>query len=773
MLRHNFLLIYRNFKGFKSTFFINLIGLTAGLTCSLLIYLWVKDELNMDKFHEKDTRLFQVMTHKQNTGALETSPSTQAILAEALADEIPEIEYAVTSTGDANKFTLSGLQHTHGEGYMASEDFFNAFSYEVIYGDKSKLLADKKSIVISERLAIALFNTTQNSIGKVIEWQFPYGKGLATVTGVFKNIPQNSSMQFDLVLPFAVYKDLVGKESLHWGNYGCATFLVLKEESNSGALSGKIADFVKRKANDSNVTLFLQRYSEKYLYGRYEDGKQSGGRIEYVRLFSLIAIFILIIACINFMNLSTAKATTKMKDVGIKKAIGAKRKTLVLQFLMESLLMTLLSLLAALLIVDLFLPRFNIITGKPLRLTFDTELVFSCLTIAIFTGLIAGSYPALYLSSFNPAAVLKGRFNLSTKGFWARKGLVIFQFTLSVIFIVALTVIYKQIEFVQTKPLGYDKDNLIYIQPEGNALTSLETFLTELKSIPGVEGASTIARTIVGARNSTTGYFHWEGKDPNSIIPFEIVGVNYDMIETLGIKMKQGRAFSRQFSADTTGIIFNETAVQVMGLKDPIGKIFNLWGNNLTIIGVTEDFHFESLHEKVKPLFFKLEPKGVERVMIKLSAGTEKETLERLQQFYQNFNPGFQFAYNFVDDEYQAQYAAEKRVASLSRYFSVLAILISCLGLFGLAAFTAERRQKEIGIRKVLGSSDWGIVTLLSADFTKVVLSSIFIGLPLSYVITKSWLDGLPTELSYSGGIFCWLESSPCSSPVSQLVHKP
>jgi len=451
------------------------------------------------------------------------------------------------------------------------------------------------------------------------------------------------------------------------------------------------------------------------------------------------------------MNLATAKASRRVKEVGIKKAIGASRKTLIFQYFGESMLMTFLSLLLAILMVDLLLPQFNVITGKHLDLTFNINLILSLTGIILVTGIIAGSYPALYLSGFNPSTVLKGRFigqSGTVTELVARKGLIVFQFTLSVIFIVSVLVIYKQIEFVQTTYLGYDKENIIYFKPESNVSKNLETFLTEVKKVPGVVNASSIARSIVGAQNSTVGIFNWEGKDPDAIIPFEIVNGNYDLIETLGIEMKEGRSFSREFTADTSAVIFNEAAIEVMGLKDPIGKIFNLWGKDLKIVGVAKNFHFESLHEKVKPLFFKLVPEEVERIMVKLSAGKERETIERLGQFYRNFNPGFAFDYKFLDQEYQAQYNAERRVATLSKYFAGLAVLISCLGLFGLASFTAERRQKEIGIRKVLGSSVFGIVYLLSSEFTKIVFIAILIALPASYFLTKHWLDNFAFKIA-------------------------
>ncbi|MEO5977378.1 MAG: FtsX-like permease family protein [Chryseolinea sp.] len=758
MLKHNLTLIYRNFTRFKSTFLINLVGLSTGLACTLLIYLWAADEWNMDKFHNNSERLYTVMVNNPNSERIETSKSTQAILGEALLQDIPEVEKEVTTLGGNFDLTLSiDTRHIQQSGSLVGKDFFSIFSYEFLKGSPEQCLVDKKSIVLSERTAKGLFGDA-DAMGKTVAWSFPYGKGESTVTGVVKNVPSNSSAQFDFALPFALYIDFVGKESLHWGNFGCNTFLLLKPNTNVQAVNKKIVDFITKKSKDEKnlMTIFLTQYAHNYLYGSYQDGVESGGRIEYVRLFSLIGVFILVLACINFMNLSTAKATRRLKEVGVKKAIGAGRSTLIIQYLGESLLMTFTSMIIAVLLVDLLMPAFNVITGKEIELAPDIDLVISLITVTLVTGFLAGSYPALYLSGFSPATVLKGRLSTTGSTFegFARKGLIVFQFAISILFIVAVWVIYKQIDFVQSVHLGYDKDNLIYIKPEGKAASNLDTYISEIKKLPGVENASSIARTIVGSRSSTVGYFNWEGKDPNAIIPFEIVNCNYDLIETLGVQMKEGRTFSREHGTDSASIVFNEAAIAVMNMKDPIGKIFNLWGKNLTIIGITKDFHFQSLHEKVKPLFFRLYPKDAEQIMVRLTAGQERETIAALGRLSKEFNPEFAFVFTFLDKDYQAQYNAEKRVSTLSKYFAGLAIVISCLGLFGLASFTAERRSKEIGIRKVMGSGEWRIIWMLSTDFAKMVMIASAIALPISYWFASRWLSGFAYRIPLSWWYF-------------------
>ena len=738
MLKHYLILVYRNFRRSKSYFLINLIGLSTGLVCTMLIYLWVRDEFSMNMFHEKKDRLYQVMEHQKYADEIMTTGSTPGILAETLKEEYPEVEHAATTTW-VEKYTVSVGDHSiKADGYYVGKDFFEIFSFKLIEGSASQVLKDKLGMVISTDLAKSLFGTEKDVVGRMVDFQ--HEKSFQ-ITGVFKGTPSNSQIQFDFVMSFEQYKD-ENEWVKSWGNNGPPTYITLKPGTDPKAFEEKIADLVKKKEEQSNVTLFLKPFVESYLYGSYENGKNTGGRIEYVRLFSIIAVFILIIACINFMNLSTARASRKAKEVGIKKSVGAQRGSLIFQYISESMIITIFAVFIAWAFVWILLPQFNVITGKKISLTFnDPELLLWLTGITIVTGLVAGSYPALYLSGFKPAAVLKGEMKGSLGELWARKGLVVFQFFLSVVLIVSVLVIYKQIQFVQTKNLGYNKDHLIQLPVEGKVLTNLETFLAEVKKIPGVVDASSSGHSFLGRNNNTSG-LEWRGKNPDDMILFENVRVNYGMLETLGVDLADGRFFSEEYGSDSTKIIFNETAIRTMNLKNPIGEKIKLWGKyDLEIIGVVKDFHFQSLHDRVNPLFFVLNPKETWTLMIRLEGGKEKETLASLDQFYKGFNPGFTFEYRFQDQEYARQYESEQRVAILSGYFAGMAIVISCLGLFGLAAFTAERRLKEIGIRKAMGSSSANIVLLLSGDFTKMVLLSIALGLPVSYWLLDQWLQ--------------------------------
>ncbi len=751
MTRHILLLFYRNFKKFKSTSIINLVGLSTGLACTLFIYLWVVDELQVDKFHEKDQRLYQVLENIPYSDGIITEKMLAGLLAESLAEEMPEIEYAVASGLDHEnvKTTLSANDHSiKGKMDFVSKDFFNLFSYELLQGEANQVLADKSGLVLSESMARKLFNTTEGVLGKPVTATFNDKQYL--VTGIFKDLPQQSTYQADFLLSYDVFKDVDWVPK--WNNRGPQTYLSLKEGTDPEQFNAKIEHFLSTKVKGSKNTLFIRPYSDGYLYGKYENGQQAGGRIEYVKLFSIIAAFILAIACINFMNLSTAKASRRLKEVGVKKAMGAHRKTLISQYLAESVLMTFASLFIALLMVELLLPHFNAVTGKQLTFVLHTHLILYALGITLLTGLIAGSYPALYLSGFNPVSILKGKLKSTTGELWVRKGLVVFQFSLSVLLIVAVMVVYKQINFIQSKNLGTAKENIIHFDSEGKIKENLETFVAEVKKIPGVANASGISEVLVASQSATDGV-QWPGKEKGTSIKFSRSEVYYGMLEMLGIEMAAGRTFSKDMGTDGEGLIFNETAVQVMGLQHPVGTTVNLWGKDMKIIGVSKDFHFKSLHEKVEPMLFRMEPEHINKIMVSIEAGREKETLQKLQAFYQAFNPGFPFEYTFNDEDYQALYVAEQRVAVLSRYFAGMAILISCLGLYGLAGFAAEQHAKEIGIRKVLGATVPSLLGLLSTDFIKLVFISIVMGSLVSWIALSRWLDGFAYRIELS-----WLE---------------
>jgi ABC-type antimicrobial peptide transport system permease subunit len=445
-----------------------------------------------------------------------------------------------------------------------------------------------------------------------------------------------------------------------------------------------------------------------------------------------------------------------MKEIGIKKVVGADRKQLIVQFLAESLLLTLFAGIFAALIALILLPSFNDITGKQIGLHFTSSMLIAFVAIILFTGLLAGSYPALYLSKFNPLIILKGKLNTSFAEVVSRKGLVIFQFTLSSILIIAVLIIYQQIQFIQNTSPGYNKENIVKIDSEGKIQGTEETFIAELKRITGVVNATFTFNNMVG-RNFGNSGISWDGKDPNSDVYFEGFGVGYDFFETMDMHMKEGRAFSKVYGADSTTIILNEAAANVMHIPNPVGKTIRLFGNPLQVIGVVNDFHFESLHATVKPSYAVLERQGANpwfKIMIRIRADHQQQTIAAIRQFYETYNPGFPFTFNFLDEAYQKQYDSDTRVSVLSKYFAGLAIIISCLGLFGLAAFTAQKRRKEIGIRKVIGASVSGITAMLSKDFLVLISISLIIAFPVSWWLMNSWLRGFAYRVSITPFVF-------------------
>ena len=750
MIRHNIKLAFRNFTKDKSTFLINLIGLSTGLACATLIFMWVGDEKGMDSFHKNQNNLYQILSIHDQNGELATWRDNPAMLPKTLVAEFPEVKDAV---GMMPVYGVKGLtydkKYLQANGKWVGDNFFNIFSFTMIEGNSAKIFPDKNGIVISESMAKKFFQSSSKAIGKKLIYNSERNSS-AIVSGVFKDIPKNSSLQFDFLLPYEKSLELI-KSNINWGNFHSNAFALLHEDADPVQFSKKMAGLMKEKRPDDPTYFITQKYAETYLHSKYENGVVSGGRITYVRLFSLIAIFILLIACINFMNLSTANATKKYKEIGVKKTIGADRTTLILQYLGESLMLSFISLLFAILLIVIVLPEFNQITGKELTMNFSGMFLSIIFSVTFFTGLIAGSYPALYLSSFRPAQVFKGSINNSIGDIWARKGLVVFQFSLSIILIVSVLVVYKQIEFIQSKNLGYTKDNVVHFSYNNTDAMNQETFIDEIKKISGVVNASSMWGSFIDQTASTSGVFDWEGKDPNHQITFNNFEVNYDMLEMLDIKMEEGRSFSKKFGRDSSKIIFNKAAIKSMGLKDPVGKIFSLWGENYEIVGVVQDFHYESFYESIKPFFFRLMKKNDgDKIMVKIQKGQEQNTLVQLENFYKKNHPTIPFEYHFLNSDYQQLYESENRVAALSKYFAGFAIIISCLGLFGLAAFTAQRRIKEISIRKVLGANPFSIVRLLTLDFTKMVLISIAIGLPLSYFLAKRWLDDFAFGINLS-----------------------
>ena len=741
MWRQNILITYRSFIRNKGSFLINLVGLSSGLACAILIYMWVQDELRVDGFHENGDQLYQVLQRiNSNENDVLVWEWTPGLLAQTLREEFPEVDMSVPMV----LLDDSGIAGHEDTRYKARElyvgpDFFELFSFELIHGDKQSVLNEINQVALSETLAKKLFGTAQGAVGQSIEWERTRENvaGTFTVAGIFRDPPANSTLQFDLAFTYKHY--FKGKPDLeYWKNSEPWTFVRLKEGTDQSSFDEKIAGLVMEKDANSVSTLFTRKFADTYLHGNYENGVQAGGRIAYVRLFSLIALFIILIACINFMNLSTAQSARRHKEIGIKKTVGARRTSLIAQYLSESTMLAFLSLFAALSIISFSTPVFNKITGKQLSLEAEPTMVLTLLGITLLTGLIAGSYPALYLSAFRPVSILKGQINRSPLELWARKGLVVFQFALTAILIVSVIVIDRQMQFVQGKNLGYSRDNVMVFHKDGTIRENTPAFLSEINKIPGVAEASTFDGDMIGNYGFTS-TIRWEGyEDPENPVRFGVMIVGQNITETLKLDILAGQNF-REAQGARAQILINEKAAETIGFADPIGKIIRHRREECEIVGVVRDFHFESLYDEIKPCVLRKGTYG-NNIYVRLQAGAEAAAIARIDEVYQRFNPGLPFEFQFLDDKYQQLYIAEQRVASLSRYFAGLAILISCLGLFGLASFAAERRTKEISIRKILGSSSLGIVRLLSQDLVGMVLVSLLIALPASLLLARGWL---------------------------------
>ena len=741
MIKNYFRIAWRNMVRNKSFSAINILGLALGLACSLLITLWVQDERSVDGFHAHGKQLYQVYERLIHDGKVDASYYSQGLLADELKRVVPEVEYASSLERNYTNTFQAGNTIYKMAGGSAGADFFKMFSYPLLQGTPETALNTPGGIAISRKMAAVFFGSPEKAIGKPI--RFEDRKDL-TVTAVFENLPSNSSHQFDFLRTWIDY--IKENPWVHnWSNASPVTLVQLRADANPPRVEAVIKDFVYRykQKDPGNVNeLALQPFPEKYLHTTFRDGRIDGGRIEYVRLFSLVAIFILLIACINFMNLATARSAKRAKEVGVRKVVGAYRSSLVLQFIGEALLLTVFAVVLAVILAVVLLPVFNQLTGKQLALPLARPVFWAALAgLLLLTGFVAGSYPALFLSSLQPVRVLKGGLKFSRSASFFRKGLVVFQFALSIILIVGMIVIYRQVDYTQTKNLGYNRDNLIYIPIEGDLITKYALFKEEALNIRGVLNVSRMKEspTVIDHHR---GDIAWEGKDPALNVFFADAVVGYDFVKTMGLKIKEGRDFSKAFGTDSVSYIINEAALKRTGYTDPIGRTMT-WGNKRgQIIGILQDFHINSMYQEIEPLIIRLDENETwGNILVRTRAGKTGEVLAGLEKLCAGLNPKFPFTYQFSDQEYAKLYKSEQVVSKLSNIFAGLAIFISCLGLFGLATFSAEQRTREIGVRKVMGASVGNIFTLLSTSFLKPVAIAMLLASPLAWYAMNKWLQ--------------------------------
>ncbi|UCE06245.1 MAG: ABC transporter permease [bacterium] len=746
MFKNYLIVALRNMMKQKMYSFINISGLTIGMACTILIMLWVKDEMSFDRFHENADHIYRVVFADESYEQIRHYWVTPPALAAALKKDFPEVRHSV-------KFhSQDGMLVTYGESKFketagfTDASVFDIFTLPFINGNPRTALVNPYSAVITEKMAVKYFGHED-----------PMNKRLTldnqidvTVTGVIQDIPDNSYLQFDFLIQFEHLHELTGQGNVEsWNNYGYSTFVLLPEDVNINEFNQKIADLaLKAESYDDNFKprLYLQPLVDIHLYNL-----NGGGAITYVYIFSLIAVFVLLIACINFMNLATARSATRSKEVGLRKVIGGSKLNLIQQFYGESILLSFIALIFSLILVELSLPAFNYLSGKALSLNFmgNFQMLPVLFGVALVTGIISGSYPALFLSSFKPVNVLKGS-KISGSSL-LRKILVVFQFSLSIVLIICTLVVSNQLDYINSQYLGFDKDQVLYIPLNHELKAKSALVKNELLQNPQILNVSATSSKIGIRPLWSVDLNQWEGNDREKALLLSIIHTDYDFLETFNIEMASGRYYSREFATDTGAVVLNETAIKEMGLKDPIGKrIFE----KTHIIGVVKDFNFKSLHSNIAPLALFMNPNRVLHMAVKIKADDINSTISYLKDMTKKFAPDFPFEYHFLDEDFEQLYRSERRLETIFNYFSTLAIIISCLGLFGLASFTAGQRTKEIGIRKVLGASVSGIVVLLSKEFTKWVLLANIFAWPVAYYAMKNWLQNFAYRIDLSWEFF-------------------
>ena len=739
----------RNFRKYKGYSFINIVGLAVGIACCILILLWVFDELSFDRFHAKVDRLYRVVEEQTFTGGSVTKIAvTPAPLAPAMIEEFPEIIASFRYT-TAPRFLVRYEDHRYYESGlgMADPSIWTMCSFRLTQGDPETVFNVINSLVLSESMAEKYFGD-EDPIGKVLRLENQFE---LIVKGVMADLPTNSHLQFDFVMPF-VLLEFGGQRLDQWGNNSYYTYVELEKAADPEVVNEKIRDFIAKHNPESNTTLHLQNLRNIHLDPDYVADTAGHGDIRYIIIFSLTALLVLVIACINFMNLATARSGNRAREVGMRKVAGADRTDILRQFLSESVLYALGAFVLAVGFVLLLLPGFSRLSGKTLALDFSNGgfLYLGLIGIVILTGLGAGLYPALYLAGFNPVDVLRTKSFSGPKGRLFRRILVVFQFTLSIGLIIISLVVQGQLNFIRSKPLGFNRNNVITMRFGVQTANFYEAFKRSVQNEPRILNVTSANQLPTNMLNSTTSV-SWPDKNPNDNILFHQLTVTHDYFETMQMEMAEGRSFSREFPSDEEqAYILNQAAARLLGNESPVDKPFSLYDNDGLVIGVVKDFHFKSLSTPVEPLVIRLRPvEPYTFLLLRIQDGGIPETLQRISSAWEKVSPTFPFDYSFLDESFDLLYLAEQRLGTLFGAFTVLTIVIACLGLLGLASFMAEKRTKEIGIRKVLGASIPNIVKILSVEFFVLVLLANLFAWPATWVLMKRWLQ----NYAYSTGL--------------------
>ncbi len=752
MIKNYLKIAIRSLVKHKTYSLTNILGLTVGLAACISIFLWVLDETSFDRFHSKADRIYKVMINDiYADGKMETYEAPTVMIGDALRTNIPGIEKVTQTSWSEEMLIKYGDKKFNETGLYADSMLFTMFSFPVVMGDKFDPLSNINSISISEKLAQKLFNN-ENPIGKTLNVNHASD---FTITSVFKDIPGNSSLQFDFVISFERWKN-ENTWANHWRSGATQAFVMLKPGSDFNSTDVKVRNLIKSNCSDCSREAFLYPFTDLYLHGKFANGKNAGGRISNVVLFGCIALIILVMACFNFTNLATARASTRNREIGVRKSVGASRLSIGLQFIGESILVSFLSLFFAIFLVTLFLPLLNEITGKSLYLDFThPALVTGIAGIALLCGILAGIYPAFYLSSLKTSTILKGN-TLSVKGGTGiRKLLIVTQFTVSIVLIVGSIVIYKQLGYILKKDLGFNKESIIVVSQKEGLRKSHSAFKADLLQIPTVKNVAFVGSNLFRVPITTTDPV-WRGKAANSSIVFKVLRCDEGFIPAMNIKLVIGRNFTGTKS-DSSNYIINEKAMLAMGLtrQNAIGTKLEMWNGKGEIIGVSDDFANGNLRQATEPLILMFTTTNGFNYYIKTIEGANiSQTLSGIEAITKKYAPDDLFEYSFLDDSYTREYEAESALGKLSLGFTVVAVIICCLGLLGLATFAARQRTKEIGIRKALGASVPGIVVLLSRDFIKLVLVAIVLATPIAYYFMHQWLQDFAHRIDIGWLVF-------------------
>ncbi len=752
MLRNFFKTAFRNLWKNKGFTFINISGLVIGMASAILILLWIQNEMSFDRFHAKEDRLYRAWNRGRFNDKLFCWSSTPKILGPTLKHDYPEVE-EISRVNWGNDFLFSiGEKRINVQGTMVDTGFLHMFSLPLVKGNPNTALSNTYSIVLTQKLVKKLFGN-EEAMGKVIKID---NRDNFTVTGVMKDLPNNTNFTFEYLLPWQ-YMHIRNFDDSNWDNNSTQTYVLLKQNTNIDAFNKKIKNITIDHLNGKEkIEVFMYPLSRQRLYGNFEDGKEVGGRITQVKVFFTIAMLILLIACINFMNLSTARSEKRAKEVGIRKVVGAQKKSLVAQFLAESILISLISGIIAVLVVLLVLPAFNHLVQKELSIQFNSIYFWlSAIAFILFTGILAGSYPAFFLSAFRPVAVLKGTFKKVNALVAPRKILVVMQFTFAIALIVCTIIIRQQIKHAQDREAGYDKKDLGYVFMVGDIEKNYELIKNELLQKNIAVSISKTSSPLTQSWSDTWG-FEWEGKAPNDKTDFYRYCSDGNLVKTAGMTIVQGRDIDiKTYPTDSLAIILNESAVKAMGFKKPVGQFIKADGYTWHVIGVIKDFILESPYDPMYPMVIEGPKSWFNVIHIKFNhANSTKDNLAAAEKIFKQYNPEYPFEYHFVDDEYARKFNDQKTTATLATLFACLTIFISCLGLFGLATYMAENRIKEIGVRKVLGASVTSITALLSKDFLRLVIVSILIASPIAWYFMDKWLQDYKYRIQISWWVF-------------------